>query len=167
MIKSLPVKDCARCRLCCSFDKYEFWETPVITDKLKQCIEERYPNIRFVQRNDDHLFNMADRLDESTGLYKCPALDDSRGCILGDLKPFECRIFPYLLMNFEGRTVICISSLCDEMYRRPLYELVSELESRREDGSTLEKELYREADEHPCYIKPYVVGYPILKVRNE
>ena len=165
MTEQVSVKGCAGCRLCCSFEKYELWETPVITSELKQLIEERYP-IRFVQRGGDYLFNMADRLDESTGLYKCPALDEN-GCILGSLRPFECRIFPYLLMSFEGRTAICISSLCGEMYRRPLSELVSELESRREDGSTLEKELYRAADEHPCYIKPYVLGYPILKVRNE
>ena len=64
----LSPKTCAACRICCNFDKYDVWDTPVITAELKERIEERFPQIRFVENGDSgaYIFNMSGTWDDET-----------------------------------------------------------------------------------------------------
>ena len=162
MLKNITPSECAQCRLCCIFDKYDVWETPVISAELKARIENAHPGIRFVSKGDsgDYIFNMEDTWDEADELYYCPALDRNSGCTLGEDKPFDCRIWPYRIMRLGEALVISIASICPVMYKKPLDTLVGELE----DG--LADRIYAEAAAHPGIIKPYEQGYPILMVKG-
>lgn len=157
MLKNiLKGSDCASCKICCVFDKYDIWETPVLDEKLKALVSERYPEISFVQKGSGWIFRMTEAED---GLYYCPMLDPRSGCMLGDSKPFDCRIWPYRIMKLDGKRVISIASICPTMYAKPLSELCGELEK---DG--LAEKITAFADSHPDIVKPYENGYPILKV---
>ncbi len=157
MLKNiLKSSDCASCRLCCVFDKYDIWETPVLDDELKNFVSERYPETAFVKKGGGWIFRMNEAED---GLYYCPMLDPSSGCMLGDGKPFDCRIWPYRIMTLGGHRVISIASICPSMYKKPLSELCEELEK---DG--LAEKIAAFADARPDIVKPYENGYPILKV---
>ncbi len=137
MLKNiLSGESCAKCRLCCIFDKYDIWETPTVSDELFEKIGSKFP--------DGELFH-------------CPLLDKKSGCKLGDDKPFDCKIWPYRIMEFGGKRVITIASICPEMYKKPLSALVAELEE-----NDLAKKIFHEADIHPEIVKPYQKGYPIL-----
>ena len=74
------------------FNKYDLWETPVLEESLKDKASEKFPDTAFVQKGDGWLFRMEESED---GLYYCPMLDPKSGCMLGDDKPFDCRIWPY------------------------------------------------------------------------
>ena len=159
MLKNiLKSSDCASCRVCCVFDKYDLWETPVLDGELKNRVSERFPRLSFVEKGDGWLFRMEESEDE---LYYCPALDRNSGCILGDDKPFDCKIWPYRIMSLGGKRVISIASICPTMYAKPLSELCGELER---DG--LAEKIFAFADSHPDIVKPYENGYPILKVEQ-
>ncbi|MBO6307942.1 MAG: hypothetical protein J6N70_03695 [Oribacterium sp.] len=168
MIKDiLSPLSCAGCRLCCSFDKYEIWQTPTISRELKERIQRSFPHIGFTENGSSgsYLFDMRDTWDEERELFLCPALDPRKGCILGDDKPFECRIWPYKAMDLNGTLVISIDPICREMYEKPLSVLVGELEKITEGDKTLEEYIYGEAEKTPALVKPCEKGFPILKVR--
>ncbi len=155
MLKNiLSGSECAECRICCVFDKYDIWETPVITNDLKAKINEDYPDTEFISKGNSYLFRMREDDDE---LYYCPMLDKQTGCRLGDNKPFDCRIWPYRVMNFGGKRVISIASICPSLYKKPLSELVYEL-----DKNGLANIIFEYADENPDIVKEYQKGYPIL-----
>lgn len=155
MLKNiLSGESCAKCQLCCIFDKYDIWETPTVNDELAGKIKTRFPEVEFIEKENGARILKCIPDGE---LFNCPLLDKKSGCMLGDEKPFDCRIWPYRIMELGGRRVISIASICPEMYNKPLSELVSELE--RND---LAKKIFAEADIHPEMVKPYQKGYPIL-----
>lgn len=164
MLKNiLSPSDCAKCRICCIFDKYDVWETPVIPGELRSRIAAERDDLKFVQKGceDAYIFNMEDTWDEEKEIFLCPALDPQKGCTLGENKPFDCRIWPYRIMEFGGKRVITIASICPEMYSKPLSALVEQLEKGLADV------IFAEADKNPSVVKPYEHGYPILMAEKE
>lgn len=163
MLKNiLSPNTCAQCRICCIFDKYDVWETPVISEELKGKISAERNDLRFAAKGDSgaYIFNMEDSWDEEKELFICPALDAEKGCTLGENKPFDCKIWPYRIMDLNGTLVISIASICPDLYEKPLGALVGEL-----DNGLAEK-IFAEAERNPAIIKPYEQGYPILKVKR-
>lgn len=153
--KILSGKVCAECRICCVFDKSDIWETPVFTAEIRDKLLKIKPDAEFIQHDGGFIIKAGNLADDE--LFTCPALTEN-GCILGDEKPFDCRIWPYRIMNIGGRRAITIASLCGELYSRPLSELVGFLE----DG--LAEKIFAYADAHPEIVKPYEDGYPVLMV---
>ncbi|MCQ2490399.1 MAG: hypothetical protein MJ079_02265 [Ruminococcus sp.] len=151
--KILSSESCAACRLCCVFDRYDVWETPVFTEQICDKIRAARPDTEFISKDGGFIFRIRE-LDENE-LFTCPALTEN-GCMLGDDKPFDCRIWPYRIMEIGGRRAITIASICTEMFSRPLSELVNFLRGGLAD------EIFAYADNHPAIIKPYCDGYPIL-----
>ena len=164
MLKNiLSPKTCAGCRICCIFDKYDVWETPVITEALREKILASRSDLSFVAKGDSgaYIFNMEATWDENEEIFRCPALDPNSGCTLGENKPFDCRIWPYRIMNLGGKRVISMASICPTMYSKPLSELCEEL-----NRNGLAEKIFAHADTHPDIVKPYEEGYPILKVER-
>ena len=155
MLKNiLSAEDCAKCRYCCTFERYDLWDTPIIPDEMKTALEELDPELGFISRGDSWLFIMEEKED---GTYFCPMLTET-GCRLGDSKPFDCRIWPYRVMELRGLPVITIASICKTLYDKPLSVLTAELENGLADI------IFAEAENNPDIIKEYQSGYPILKV---
>ena len=151
--KILSPQSCAECRLCCVFDRYDIWETPVFTAETVERIKLSHPEAQFIRKDGGFISAVGELNDEQ--LFSCPALTP-QGCMLGDDKPFDCRIWPYRIMTVGDRRAITLASICEEMFSRPLSQLVGLLR----DG--LADEIFRYADAHPEIVKPYYEGYPVL-----
>lgn len=151
--KILENSTCAECQLCCVFDCYDIWETPVFDADTKNKLEKQ-KNIEFIEKDGGYIFK-AEKFD-SDGLFRCPALDPRKGCILGDEKPFDCRIWPYRIMKIGDKRAITIASICEAMYNKPLSELVGFLKEGLAD------KIFEYADIHPEIVKPYDNLYPVL-----
>lgn len=151
--KILKGESCAACRLCCIFDRYDVWETPVFTEEIRDRILAARPDTQFVRKDGGFIFRVGEIGEDQ--LFSCPALTN-HGCMLGDDKPFDCRIWPYRIMNVGGRRAITIASICDELYNRPLSQLVGFLKEGLADA------IFAYADAHPEIVKPYYEGYPVL-----
>lgn len=156
--KILKSESCAECRLCCVFDRYDAWETPVFTESICKRIRSAKPDTEFIQKDGGYIFKVK-QLDEND-LFTCPALTE-KGCMLGDDKPFDCRIWPYRIMWVDGKRAITIASICKEMFDRPISQLVGFL---REE---LAEKIFSYADEHPEIVKPYYDGYPVLMFEKQ
>ncbi|MGN0623388.1 MAG: hypothetical protein ACI4JA_05510 [Oscillospiraceae bacterium] len=160
MLKNLLSPDeCAKCKLCCSFDSYDLWETPVITrDKANQILQDFKPDQEFVKRDEHFLLKM--KKEPEVDLYYCSLLDSDNGCILGSEKPFDCKIWPFRIMNFNGTKVITLSPVCPVVNSRKMEDIKKTCEE-------ISEEIFAEAEKHPEYVKPYLKGYPILAVEEK
>ncbi len=156
--KLISKEECARCRLCCSFDSYDLWETPVIPPRLASMILQDYkPDQEFLRLEDHFLLKMKKEPDRD--LYYCSLLDHEKGCIMGDNKPFDCRIWPLRLMELGGVRVIVLSPVCPTVQTRPLNEIQAV-------ARELADEIFRYGDENPVAVKKYIDGYPIMVVEK-
>lgn len=123
---------------------------PELCDYINEKIA---PKQEFIPFRGSYLIKM----DFKDGEYitACPMLGES-GCVLGDKKPFDCRIWPFRPMERDGRTVITISPLCPSLSSKPAGELKAFLD---EGLGTL---IFKTAAEHPEIIKPYIEGYEVV-----
>ncbi len=159
MISGLLSKaECASCKFCCIFDKYDLWETPVINSELRDTIIDILPETAFVKRGESYLLRMN---ADDNGIYHCPMLRSDIGCLLSDKKPFDCRIWPFRVMRLEGYLAITVSNVCKTVYNKPLSEVMSEL-----DRNNLADRIFDEAFKNPDIIKNYENGYPILRIKK-
>lgn len=151
----LSRETCAGCKICCTFDNYDIWETPVVSGELKEKILKLKPEQKFIHKDNSYLFRMEKADDQP--LFLCPMLGE-KGCILGNDKPFDCRIWPFRIMNLNGNRVITLSPVCPSIYKKPIGELVNFL------NKGLAKQIFKEAAINPDIVKKYIEGYPILAV---
>lgn len=99
------------------------------------------------------IIKMSKEPDED--LYYCDVLDKQRGCMLGDDKPFDCRIWPLRVMSFEGKRVIALSPVCPVVKTRPLEKIA-------QTAQRLAAVIFENANKNPDLVKPYETGYVIL-----
>lgn len=152
--KLLSREECAKCRLCCCFDSYDLWETPVITGETKESILESFkPDQDFLDLEGYSLLKMQKEQDKD--LYYCSLLDHSKGCIMGTEKPFDCRIWPFRVMDLEGIRAIVLSPVCPVVQTRPLNEIQAV-------AKELAPQIFAYARENPFVVKKYIQGYPIM-----
>lgn len=151
--KLLSKEECAKCRICCCFDSTDLWETPVVSQGLRDRILDDYPEMRFVEKGESYLFRMDKEPDED--LYYCSVLDHQKGCVLGDEKPFDCRIWPFRVMEFNGQWVITLSPVCPNVIKKPLDEI-------QKVAKEIAPIIFAEANRNPDIVKKYLPNYPIL-----
>lgn len=141
LTKLLSRDTCAACKICCGFEDCDLWEAPVITPNVKEKILEKFPEQGFSGK----LLSMEKSAD---GLYYCPMLTD-RGCALGEEKPFDCRIWPFRVMDFCGRLVVTLSPVCPALFKNS----VAEISALLSDG--LAEKIFAAAENYPEIVKPY------------
>ncbi len=55
--KILSGKTCAECRMCCIFDRYDIWETPIFDEETKNKVLAFNPNAVFVKVGNKYMLN--------------------------------------------------------------------------------------------------------------
>lgn len=140
--------------MCCIFDRYDIWETPVFDEETKNKVLEFNTGAAFAKVGEGYMLN-AGVLAESD-LFTCPALTEN-GCILGDDKPFDCRIYPFRVMEKDGQRVIAVSALCEAVHGQNHDDLRAYLEKG------LAERIFAYADENPQIVKPYYDNYTVLQ----
>ncbi len=153
----LNPSSCAECRVCCGFDESDKWEIPLIFSELRKKIEEKL-GVILQKRGSEFVFDM--EFDGDKVVY-CPAAGEN-GCILGDLKPFDCLVWPFRVNSLGDQRVITVSPVCGTVSELPLKTLS---EFIQKDGFA--QKLFQTAREHPDMVKPYIEGYPILAVEPD
>lgn len=106
--KVLNKTTCAKCKICCEFDKKDEWEIPVINNKLKQQLDEN--GIKTFEINGCYKYDLEFE-DDKTKF--CPFHNENIGCTLDEEnKPFDCKIWPLRIMNNKGKRVLAVANLC-------------------------------------------------------
>ncbi len=160
LTKLLSRETCADCQLCCVFDRYDIWETPVLSAEIRESAAALLPDAEFIRKGEESYLFRIRELDHED-LFGCPLLDPTSGCMLGEEKPFDCQIWPFRIMELGGRQAITIAPICEAMTAQPIGTLLAFLR----DG--LADTIFDYAAQHPDVIKPYDSMYPILLWKNE
>lgn len=157
MLKSiLSPRSCRNCRVCCGFTREDIWEIPLIYKENRTSVEKMLGG-ELVPRGEEFVFDMD---FNGNGISFCPALSEN-GCTLGELKPFDCAVWPFRVNALGDKRVITVSPVCETVFSLPLKTLSDFV---RKDGFA--EKMFTEAHKHPDMIKPYIDGYPILAVKN-
>ena len=154
--KILQPESCAKCRVCCGFVEEDKWEIPLIFGEFRGKIEEKL-GVKLTPRGDEYVFDM--EFDGDKVVY-CPAASE-HGCTLGELKPFDCLIWPFRVNALGDVRVITVSPVCGSVSELPLKTLSDFVNA---DGFA--DKLFKTAREHPDIVKPYIDGYPIVAVEK-
>lgn len=154
--KILNSQSCAKCRVCCGFVEDDKWEIPLIFGEFREKIEEKL-GMKLTPRGDEFVFDM--EFDGNKLVY-CPAASEN-GCTLGELKPFDCLIWPFRVNCLGDMRVITVSPVCEAVSSLPLKTLSDFVRADR-----FSETLFRTAREHPDIVKPYIDRYPILAVEK-
>ena len=156
MLKKLLSREtCAECKLCCHFESYDVWNTPLLTPELRDKAKILLPDAEFLSFGQNS-YRFRIRLREQQGFFSCPLLDPEHGCMLGDEKPFTCQIWPFSIMELHGRQLISVAAFCEPMMKYSMQTLLAFLKSG------LSEKIFAYAEQHPDMIQPYDDFYPVL-----
>ena len=149
----LSPKTCAKCRLCCSFDREDSWENPVISEKTAEIVKEQCKKGELLPYGaKSYRFALS---FNNEGLAYCPALTEKGCCLDDNAKPFDCKIWPYRVMRKGDKLVIVLSPVCESM-------TAMDFSKTKAFGEKIAKEIFMQAEENPDIIKEYIEGYPIV-----
>lgn len=154
--KILDKSSCAKCRICCGFVEYDKWEIPLVFTEMRGAVEKKL-GINLIPRGNEFVFDM--KFNGDTIVY-CPAASEN-GCTLGELKPFDCLIWPFRVNRLGTQYVITVSPICKTVSALPLSKIMEFIHT---DGFA--ERLFEESHKHPDMVKPYIDGYPIVAVEN-
>ncbi len=160
LTKLLSRATCAECRLCCIFDRYSIWETPVISPELRRKIETLLPDAEFISKGEESYIFRIRELEEND-LFTCPMLDPAKGCLLGTEKPFDCQIYPFQVTEIDNRQAIILSTLCETVAELSVNVLMKFLK----EGTA--EIIFSYAEQHPDVIRPYDNMSPVLLWKPE
>ena len=135
MLKSiLSGETCGRCRNCCVFFSESRWEMPSVSEENADKICKLLGNEQAVEKRND-VYNLKSMLRENrqgndSEEYKCPALDENKGCVLPEsLKPVECSMWPLRVMQDDDRLYITLAGGChavDEKFTEDVKKLLDD-----------------------------------------
>ncbi|MDD4909157.1 MAG: phosphatidylglycerol lysyltransferase domain-containing protein [Candidatus Omnitrophica bacterium] len=95
----VPNDVCLSCRVCCRFADKESVFRPSLLKEDKEGLREQESRIALKECSD--------------GLYCCEFFDkEGNRCSVYDLRPFECRIYPFVIVRHNGRAYLGIDSNC-------------------------------------------------------
>lgn len=150
----LEKQQCAECRFCCVFDGEDFWEMPSLSKATADSILEVKPETKLEEVDGDYTFS-TDNLTLET--YPCPALT-STGCSLpNELKPFECSIWPFRVMELDGELVLAVCNDCKGLEGLP--EIIVDIFG----NANVRRVAFNYAKEHPQIVKPYHTNYRVIE----
>lgn len=153
MLKEILSPDsCKSCRMCCVFDRDDIWEIPVFSEEQRAALLKEMPNaVLNPVSGGGFVFEM--KFDRE-GLAYCPALSEN-GCTLKESKPFDCKIWPFRVMERGGEVLLTLAPLCEAVNR--LDEATLE-----QFAEKLAPIVFKEAEKNPSIIKPYAEGYKVF-----
>ena len=93
-------------------------------------------------------------------LFCCPALCET-GCILGDSKPFDCRIWPLRVMRFNEILVLTLSPFCPATNKKTLSVIQNFITQ-----NNIAKVAFSEAEKNLTAIPKYKEGYAVFSIKE-
>lgn len=153
----LSGESCAKCRVCCIFDRDDCWEMPLIEADLAAEIEKDFPEAKMKSIGENKVCKVFETDYDSEGLSRCPMLTET-GCRLGDKKPFDCRIWPFRIMRKNDCLLLTLSPVCETVSSLPVDKIT-------EFAGKISDKLFEEAKRNPEMIKDYIEGYPVFAVK--
>ena len=153
----LTAEDCASCGFCCSFRRQSLNLTPRFAKESIEEIRRLYPEAGFKTLPDGSVtIDLDDKYltDDSEEEARCPF--NRQGCILpDDLKPFDCKLWPFRLMKGEDELLLALVPTCPKIKRDDPVRL-------EEVASSVAAAAVKYAKDHPEIIIEHRPDYRVI-----
>jgi Fe-S-cluster containining protein len=111
MIQISSKNVCTSCKECCIFTHEDAFFAPVVTNSEKELINKKRKNPGIFEKKKN---TWQIKLVDYKGKKVCPLLDTKTWlCGAYEDRPFDCKIFPYLLMWDANRETIVLAKIDD------------------------------------------------------
>jgi len=108
--KLLDFKQCVKCRTCCKFKKGDGAWAPIFSAAEIKAIAKEHRIKSAWKKYKKSKNSFQPRLvksEKEAGIYVCPFLNEKKyRCLVEKLKPFDCRIWPFVLMKNKKKDAI-------------------------------------------------------------
>ena len=111
----LTTQDCEICKICCKFEPDELIDAPTFTVEQMEYSKKINNRAKFTAIGNIYQINL-ERWKEK---YIGPFLIET-GCQLGDMRPFDCKSWPFYLMKKQGNYIIALSQDCPVVLKKYL-----------------------------------------------
>ncbi len=119
----VPAEWCLRCQRCCRFTHHISPWIPVFSAKeVEDIINLGYPPVVFNKEIDEvSTVDVRVKVKSYQDFYICPFFDVEKNCCnIYPYRSFDCKLYPFLLLNNEGKIFLSIDKECP--YVNWLYE---------------------------------------------
>ena len=156
---------CLACRGCCRYaERDTVWAPMFLCEEIHRVVRNgRLPAVLFshaqISVGGD---GVRIQLEPSDGGFVCPALEPATNrCHIYDLRPFDCRLYPVLLVHQGQRAFVAYDQKCpymaDHHYGSDFDNFVMDLAS-----NFLSQDVLGWLANHPSLIQKYTSDYKIL-----
>jgi hypothetical protein len=157
----LTSEQCAACRFCCTFARFESWETPLFSAESIQQLTQKYGPFTVKHTGTVYTLDLEPfyKIHGDKEYAPCPFLDKLQGCILSDAeKPIDCKIWPLRIMKQKtGNIVIALTPTC-----RGMTNVSIERMKKLITDNAIDQQIYAAAQKMPDIVKEYRDDFPVL-----
>ena len=114
MLQIISSKDCKGCNdKCCRFAPHLLRFSPIFTEEeFNKVVKKSFSRGLFKKVSKD-IYQLRLRKKEE-GHYICPFLTEDDKCSIQKIKPYECEIWPFILMRGKGKNRNKVYLMIDE-----------------------------------------------------
>ncbi len=117
----VPSDVCLACSGCCRFSEAQSpWAAFFLYDEIRRLTEEDViPSCLFTHAKAAAGRGAWIHLTEENGQFLCPCLDtDRHTCRIYPYRPFDCRLYPFLLVRGDGKICLAVDKKCPYVQRQ-------------------------------------------------
>ena len=153
----LTPEDCKKCGFCCSFRRQSLNLTPLFAKETLEEIGRLYPEARFRTLPAGSVtIDISDRYDTDEREEEALCPFNQTGCILpDDLKPFDCKLWPFRLMKGEEGLLLALVPTCPYIKKDEMSKLKKAAEEAAEKAMEYAKD-------HPEIVIEYRDDYEVI-----
>ena len=168
MREFVPSEWCLRCQRCCRFSNQVSPWIPVFSAKeAEELIARGYPLAAFNKDfNEEPSVDVRVKVKEYKDYYICPFFDPEKNCCdVYPLRPFDCRLYPFLLVRRDGVLYLGVDKECP--FVEHLFETDQEWHIQKFTDYLVDylasPEGRDEVGTHPSMIAPYPGNIMLLR----
>ncbi|MEA2037346.1 MAG: YkgJ family cysteine cluster protein [Nanoarchaeota archaeon] len=117
---------CQRCKGCCKFAEDETYFAPIFTKEEKEKVDANFKKYKSIYQIE---------LKKQGNIYVCPLLDNDHLCTIYNMRPFDCKIWPFIFMKDQNNNLVLA---CFDKDLCPHVEDMSEEEFNQLKNNTLD-----------------------------
>lgn len=110
----LSSKVCLSCDGCCRFKESDSsWRPKITADDIAQTVKSGSPSVVYSKDTiaaDGRLKTVPDKA--RTCHFCCFFLPETNACRIYEFRPFECRLYPFLLTKKDGKNMMAVHLYC-------------------------------------------------------
>ena len=125
MLQIINSKDCINCKdKCCKFASHLLRFSPIFTEEEFNTVIKKGFSKKLFKKISKNAYQLKLNKKEK-GFYVCPFLSKGNWCSINEIKPYDCKIWPFILMRGKGKNKNKVYLMIDKVNECPAIKKAS------------------------------------------